>query len=55
MSVDEPTDPFSVAVVGRRVLAEHEAGHPCWRCTADTVATCGEAQWWRSQLAAAAS
>ncbi|MFY1701236.1 hypothetical protein ACN28G_05790 [Micromonospora sp. WMMA1923] len=55
MSVDEPTDPLSIAVVARRVLAEHEAGHPCWRCTVDTVATCREVDWWRAQLAGVAS
>ncbi|WP_175440710.1 hypothetical protein [Micromonospora yangpuensis] len=54
MSVDEPTDPAALWVVGRRMVAVHEAGHPCWRCTADTVASCREVRWWRARLAALA-
>ncbi|WP_091432997.1 hypothetical protein [Micromonospora yangpuensis] len=50
MSVDEAIDDEAIAVVGRRMVAAHETGHPCWRCTADTVVTCDEVTWWRAQL-----
>ncbi|WP_428962477.1 hypothetical protein [Micromonospora fluostatini] len=52
MSIDEEVDPFSVAIVARRVLSTHEAGRPCWRCTGDTVADCTELAWFRDQVAA---
>ncbi|MFI9526378.1 hypothetical protein [Micromonospora rosaria] len=52
MSVDEAVDPFSVAIVARRVLSAHEAGRPCWRCTGDTIAGCPEARWFQDQVAA---